>query len=457
VMSDWREETLAFVSMKIQEALQTENATIFLRNEKTGDYPCVVSSHYADDGQITVSSSPDLKLPRDSFVLQRLTETSRPLRVDFDDPKSWAFALASADQADYEAQRQEGETLKQIRSALILPIATKDQLLGIISLGPRLGDLPFSREDRELVRAVAAQLSFAIENAQLVWHKVEEERLRRELEFASEVQQRLFPQCPPLYEHLELSGICHPARDVGGDYYDFLELGNGQIGIAVADVSGKGISAALLMSIVQASLRAQAPKTNGQMTELMASMNRFLYEATDASHYATFFYAQLDTETRRLTYVNAGHNPPILVRTGARTGSQSLGSVVSAVSSGMSENGAEFPKLSQAKAVAAFSEEIISLLTIGGPVIGLLKECVYEHCCLELRSGDVLVAYTDGISEARNPDGEEFGEERLTQIVAANANLPAAELREHIIAKINKWQCDAPQHDDMTMVIVKVK
>jgi phosphoserine phosphatase RsbU/P len=481
VMSDWRDEMLAFVSMKIQEALQTDNVTIFLRDEKSGDYSCAVSSYYTELGQISVASLPDLKLPRDAFVLQRLAESSRPLTVDFDDPNSWAFALASAEEAVDGARSQQNEapipicsaetrlsrqssrwwqeskTLRQIRSALILPIATKDQLIGVISLGQRLGDLPFSREDRELLRAVAAQLSFAIENAQLVRHKVEEERMRRELEFASEVQRRLFPQRPPKLAQLELCGVCYPARDVGGDYYDFLELGNGQVGIAVADVSGKGISAALLMSVIQASLRAQAPSANGQMTELIASMNRLLCESTGANNYATFFYALLDWSARRLTYVNAGHNPPILVRGSARAKTQNLSNVVSAVNGVKGDNGAGSAILSQTKAHVSPSEEMISFLTAGGPVIGLLENCVYENCTVELRSGDVLVAYTDGLSEARNPEGEEFGEERLAQIVADNSDLPAEEMRERIIASIRGWQRAAPPHDDMTIVIVKVK
>jgi phosphoserine phosphatase RsbU/P len=435
VMSDWREETLVFVSMKIQEALQTENVTIFLRDEKSGDYNCAVATHYSDHGQIAVATFPDLKLQRGSLMMQRLAESSRPLPIDLDDhdPNTLALAL------------QESDTSVQIRSSLILPVATKDQLVGVVSLGPRLGDLPFSREDRELLRAVAAQLSFAIENAQLVRLKAEEERMRRELEFASEVQRRLFPQHPPQLSQIELCGVCHPARDVGGDYYDFLELGDGQLGIAVADVSGKGISAALLMSVIQASLRAQAPKAaNGQMTELIASMNRLLCESTGANNYATFFYALLDWKARRLTYVNAGHNPPILIRAGARA------SAVSAVNGVISENGSVSSLLS-------LSENHVSLLTTGGPVIGLLENCAYENCVIDLSSGDVLVAYTDGLSEARNPEGEEFGEERLTQLVSAISGLSADEMRERIIENVRDWQQDAPQHDDMTMVIVKVK
>jgi serine phosphatase RsbU (regulator of sigma subunit) len=186
-------------------------------------------------------------------------------------------------------------------------------------------------------------------------------------------------------------------------------------------------------------------------------MNRLLCESTGANNYATFFYALLDCKARRLTYVNAGHNPPILVRAGAQANSLSLSNVAQAVSGSQSENGAEFGRLSRTKVLASPSGELISYLTIGGPVIGLLENCVYKNCTIELDSGDVLVAYTDGLSEARNPAGEEFGEERLTQMVVDHAGLPAAEMREQIIAGIRDWQRDAPQHDDMTMVIVKVK
>lgn len=440
VMPDWREETLVFVCMKIQEALQTDNVIIFIRDDKTGDFISAVSSYYSEQGQIATATSPYLKFPRDALVMQRLSESLRALPVDFDNPNPWAVALTP----------QESRTLLQIRSALIFPVATRDQLLGAVSLGPRLGDLPFSREDNELLRAVAAQLSFALENAQLVRHKIEEERMRRELEFASEVQRRLFPQCPPQIPQLELCGICHPARDVGGDYYDFLELGEGQLGLAVADVSGKGISAALLMSVIQASLRAQAPKANGQVTELVASMNRLLCESTGANNYATFFYATLDWRTRRLTYVNAGHNPPLLIRPEARS------NVAGAVNGGAKgENGAV--SVSLARAQLSHPREMIDLLTTGGPVIGLLENCIYEHSTIELRRGDVLVAYTDGLSEARNPAGEEFGDERLAQLLLDHAELPAAEMRDQVISHVLSWQRDEPQYDDMTMVIVKVK
>jgi serine phosphatase RsbU (regulator of sigma subunit) len=170
-------------------------------------------------------------------------------------------------------------------------------------------------------------LSFVIENARLVERIVAEETLRRELALAAEVQQRLFPSDPPVSGSVEMAGYCQPARGVGGDYYDFLQLGDQQIGIALADVAGKGIAAALVMSNVQASLRSQTIAQHGSerpevsLTELVSTMNRLLCRSTDPSTYVTFFYSQFDERTRQLVFVNAGHNPPLLLRlsdTGAR-------------------------------------------------------------------------------------------------------------------------------------------
>ena len=414
----------ALVSAKVQEVLQTESAVCFLRDEAAGDY--------------LASDRPGLRLAREDYVVRRLREVAQPLSVDFADAKSWARALVGAGDP---ARRREGELLAGLGPALLLPIAAKDQLLGILAVGPRLGDLPFSRLDRQLLMAVAWQTALAIENAELIRQRAEEERLAHELQFATEVQRRLFPQRPPEVAALELAGVCHPARGIGGDYYDFLVLGEGRVGIAVADVSGKGLSAALLMSVIQASLRVQAAGATALsdgLTGLASSMNRLLYESTDASHYATFFYALFDEGARRLSYVNAGHNPPMLFR----------------AAEGVTLRTEAHPAGGAVQAAAA---ESICLLARGGPVIGLLESCDYEHETIEVRSGDVLVAYTDGVSEAQSPEGDEFGERRLAELAAAHTHLPAAELRDRIVAGVRAWVRDAPQYDDMTLVVVKVR
>jgi sigma-B regulation protein RsbU (phosphoserine phosphatase) len=458
-MADVREMT-RLVSTKMQDALQTESASIFLQDHRTGDYTCAISSHYVEDGRVAaVTTERGLVLARDSFVARRFKESPQPLVVDFQDPQSWAARLLAEEAGADEARLRESEALKRVNASLLLPVATKEQLLGVISLGPRLGDLPFSRQDIQMLLAVAWQMAFAIENAQLVRRKIEEEGLRRELEMATQVQRRLFPDCPPRTEGLELAGVCHPARGVGGDYYDFLLLDDGCVGVAVADVAGKGISAALLMSTVQASLRSQARSVGGQLTELVASMNRLLNSSTDSASYASFFYAQFDERTRLLTYVNAGHNPPMLLRRAAQEATLIESSVAreAAHRNHRTIGAADGRGFAATASLAAAENSLTDFLTTGGPVIGLFDDLVYEQEVIRAESGDVIVAYTDGVTEALNPDGEEFGCARLQAILEESSQLPAVDLMERIVERLEDWCLDTPQHDDMTLVVLKVK
>jgi sigma-B regulation protein RsbU (phosphoserine phosphatase) len=259
---------------------------------------------------------------------------------------------------------------------------------------------------------------------------VAEERLRRELALAAEVQQRLFPATAPRSTAVDLAGYCQPARGVGGDYYDFLTFGNDQIGVAVADVSGKGISAALLMANVQASLRSQALAHNSggyaaSLADLVGAMNRLLCSSIGgAASYVTFFYAQFDEKTRRLTYVNAGHNPPLLMHVRRAEGNGGLRHV---------------------------------RLETGGMVVGLFEHVGYEQETLQLQGGDLLLAYTDGVTEASNPAEEEFGEDRLQAALAEAGDLPADAVRDAVVRSVQAFTAGAPQHDDLTFVVLKVR
>jgi sigma-B regulation protein RsbU (phosphoserine phosphatase) len=284
-----------------------------------------------------------------------------------------------------------------------------------------------------MLMSITGQLALVIENSKLVERMVEEESIRRELALAYEVQQSLFPAYPPASESLELSGLCQPARGVGGDYYDFLTFDNGQIGITVADVAGKGISAAHLMSIVQASLRSQVlancanVSVAGSLANLVSAMNRLLCRSTGVSSYVTFFYAQFDARESKLTYVNAGHNPPFLIRRRRR----------------------EEPS-------GAAANDYLKLAT-GGAVIGVFEHFGYAEETLEMLSGDLLFAYTDGVTEALNLAGEEYGEERLLVELAAAMSSTADEIRDRIIGRLREWCAGARQHDDLTLVVLKIK
>ena len=243
------------------------------------------------------------------------------------------------------------------------------------------------------------------------------ERLNRELEIAREVQEHLFPQRLPAVPGLEYSGQCRPAREVGGDYYDFLELPGGRFGIAIGDVSGKGVGAALMMASLEASLRALASVVEDP-AELMERVSGLLYQASSANRYATLFYACYDPPSRRLSYVNAGHNPPVVLR--------SCGD--------------------------AFQ---VFRLETGGPVIGLLQHS-YERGIFSHEPGDLLVLFTDGVSESMNARFEEWGEERLIDFAKICYALPSSEGLGRILSAAQAFAAGASQHDDMTLVVLRV-
>lgn len=441
-------QLLELAVTKIQDALHLENITIFLKDDASADYRCAISSRVGGGGETTTEVYRNLLIPGDGYAAMRMRHSSLPLMVDLQSPVTGNQSLAAGGEGGTESRQRERATLRRIRSSLLLPVATKDELLGIISLGPRLGDLPFSSDDKQLLMAVALQMALAVQNARLVQEIAEEERLRRELEIATTVQRRLFPECPPDVGSLDLAGVCHPARGVGGDYYDFILLDEGKVGIAVADVAGKGISAALLMSTVQASLRSQAPSVDGNLVELVSSMNKLLHVSTDSASYATFFYAQFDENTSLLTYVNAGHNPPLLVRAIKGAKAQGVGQTTSANADKRTVK-AEMKVDSRSRAV--------SELKTGGPIIGAFPSSAYQQETIQMQSGDLLVAYTDGVTEAYNSVEEEFGEERLRQIIASSAHLPAQALTDRIVETVREWCQDTPQHDDLTLVVMKVK
>jgi len=291
-----------------------------------------------------------------------------------------------------------------------------------MSLGQKLSEAPYSRADLRLLSSVAAQTGMALEVGRLTMaigrEIAQRERLNRELEIAREVQEHLFPQRLPPVAGLDYCGRCRPAREVGGDYYDFLELPNGNLGIAIGDVSGKGIGAALMMASLQASLRGQA-SVEHDLAELMKRVNNLVYEASSANSYATFFYAEYDSRSRQIAYVNGGHNAPAILR-------------------------------KSADACQVFR------LETGGPVIGLLRQGSYQRGSFPLEPGDLVVLFTDGISESMNARNEEWGEHRLIEFARACQGLSASETLTRIMAAAEEFAAGAPQHDDMTLVVLRV-
>ncbi len=347
-------------------------------------------------------------------VLQKQKE---PARVYFDDPNSWLYREPEVSEGDRN-------NLSQLQSELLLPLGARDKLLGFISLGPKRSDEPYSGADVRLLKSVAAQTGLALENARLMSAIADEvaqrERLNREVEIAREVQERLFPQTLPPIDSIDYAGACRPALGVGGDYYDFLALPSGRLGIAIGDVSGKGIAAALTMATLQASLRGEATRMTDDLAALVSNVNRLVYDASSANRYATFFYGQYNPASRLLTYVNAGHNPPMLFHRPA-------------------------------------GEWQMSRLETGGTVVGLLESFPYDQGVVSIAPGDVFVAYTDGVSEAMNNADEEWGEERMTDAICSCAGLRASEMITHIMRAADAFVAGAKQHDDMTLVVIHAR
>ena len=374
------------------------------------------SGPYRPAYAVGYDSAPEVAFAEDAGTVRRLREEREPERVYLDDPNSWVYRAPGVSE-------EERAKLAALRAELLLPLSVKDKLLGFISLSQKRSEEPYSGTDLRLLKSVAAQAGLALENSRLTSAIAEEvarrERLNREVEIAREVQERLFPQKLPPVAELDYCGKCRPALGVGGDYYDFLALPGGRLGIALGDVSGKGIAAALMMASLEASLRAEAMRGTDDLGALVQNVNRLVYEATAENRYATFFYAQYDPSTRCLSYVNAGHNPPMLFR--------------------QRESGWR-----------------IERLDAGGTVIGLLPQFPYRQAAIALEAGDLLVIYTDGVSEAMNPFHEEWGEERMMEAVERCGGLGAAETIEQLMRAADAFASGAEQHDDMTLVVLRV-
>ena len=262
----------------------------------------------------------------------------------------------------------------------------------------------------EVSRAVEAQRRSAAEKLEA------ERRAAQELEIAKQVQARLFPQTQPHCESLDYAGACIQARQVGGDYYDFLDLGRQRLGLVVGDISGKGIAAALLMANLQANLRSQYATALDQPQMLLRSVNQLFYENTADSAYATLFFAEYDGATRNLRYVNCGHLPALLLH--PDNALERLGSTCT--------------------------------------VLGLFQEWDCSIGEARLNPGDILALYTDGVTEAFNAAGEEFGEQRLVEAIRKHRELAAPDLLGALVEEVRHFS-PQEQYDDITLIVARCR
>ncbi|MGC2612528.1 MAG: SpoIIE family protein phosphatase, partial [Terracidiphilus sp.] len=310
--------------------------------------------------------------------------------------------------------------IEPLRCECIVPLPARDGgLVGVIVLGPRLSEEPYSEEDKRLLSSVANQAGVAIESIRLAEKMaaqlVAERRTAYESEMARQVQARLLPQRAPVMQTLDYAGVCIQARAVGGDYYDFLDVGAGRIAIVLADVSGKGMPAALLMAGLQATMRTHCTAGRDNLATMMRQVNKLLYESTAPQHFVTLFVAEYDDASHRLQFVNCGHNPPILL---TRSG-------------------------------------IVQRLCATACVLGAFPqwECTVEEVTMNL--GDTVALFTDGVTEAANKEGEEFGEERLIAALCEHRGQPADQTLE-AVTRLALAFGGSDQADDLTMIVARV-
>lgn len=299
------------------------------------------------------------------------------------------------------------------RSEMVAPIISNNEVIGVFDLeSDELN--AYSKDDLEILMLLASQVAIIIEKVMLHDSLIEKQRLETQLEVARQVQLELLPARDPELEGFDISAYNFPTEEVSGDYYDWVRIYDDQIGIVIADVSGKGVPAALLMAFLRASLRAAthigyAPHIS------MSKVNYLLWESIERNQFVTSFYGILDASNRTLAYSNAGHNPPLLIDVDGQ---------------------------------AHFEER-------GGVPLGMFRDSRYYEYYMTLEPGQVLVLYTDGATEARNPAQEEYGRDRLAAAVLQSRHLGAREMVDFIHRNVLDWTDGLGADDDVTFFIIK--
>lgn len=386
------EDTLRMTIDLVFQAIPAERGFLFL---KEGDeLTCKIAR-----GAGTEAEAPQIQISRSitSHVLSK-----------------GASILTSDAMHDPRFQAQHSVVLSQIRSVMAVPLASGEETFGLIYVDNPFHNR-FQEEDLKVLTTIASVASIKIEHERLLPQILEKRRMEEELKVASEIQMRLQPVSPPKIEGWEMTGVSFPCREIGGDYYDFIQSKrDNRLVIAVGDVSGKGTGAALLMSSLHAAVRAQS-QARVSISEVMSEINQYIYENSPSNKFLTLFYGALDPATGTLCYSNAGHNTPMLVRRGG---------------------------------------EIVSL-DKGGLPIGMMPGMSYQEESVSFEPGDVLLIYSDGITESVNDRDEEFGETRLVEVIKNNISRSASGIRDRIDEALSRFVGTTAPVDDMTLMIIK--
>ncbi|MDX1971918.1 MAG: SpoIIE family protein phosphatase [Candidatus Sumerlaeia bacterium] len=323
--------------------------------------------------------------------------------------------LVSDAAQDARFNASESIIANRIRTAMVAPLIYKEQSLGVVYIDTNTRAFPYLEADLELLTGIANQAAVAIVNARLHSQLVEQHKIAREMEIARTIQMNLLPKVYPTLRGFDVSAMSLPAKHVGGDYYDFIALPDGRIGFAIADVSGKGVPAAILTATTRSYLQSQTQQPGGNLAQTVERINRMVHRDVTNDMYVTMALIYLEPESGEIEYVNAGHSHPVLMTPHGET---------------------------------RFLEE-------GGLFLGIVEESTYDQAKEKLHPGDVLVLQTDGVMDILNPKGESFGSERFYSIIRQNIHLSAEEIRNAIYQACVQHRAEADQFDDFTLIVLK--
>lgn len=392
-----RDEVLNLVMEKARELLNAEAASIFLLDEKTDELVLEVSTN------LPRNSESKIRFPKGLGVAGWVAANGQPV-VTKDISKDSRFYSGVQNKTGFHTH-----------SYLCVPLKIKDRIIGTAQVLNCIGGDEFSEEDLYIMEGFARQATIALENARLHQEELEKKRMEEELELAHRIQQQLLPEYDPQLPGYDITGFSFPSRWVGGDYFDFIQLPENRMSIIIADVCGKGVPAAVMMSSMQAVLHSLTG-LNFSLQTTVHNLNRYICLNSTSDKFITNFYSELDYTKHTLSYINCGHNPPYLFR----------------------KNGT------------------VETLLTGGLVLGVLEDAKYAFSETYLEPGDIVLMYTDGVTEEHNEQKEMFGENRLMELVSGITELSAGEILEKIYQAVMQFGKDGQEaEDDLTLVCIK--